>query len=123
MRDIKFRGYGSEWRYGSYVKDYFKDRDAIIYNEPNGKRTVSFVNRESVGQFTGKKDANGNDVFEGDIIEYTESSKFKDTYIDLKKRTTVEFKNGMFGGKTWSHFRNLNEFHRIEVVGNIFNKQ
>ena len=89
-RQIKFRGKTSfgQWVYGSYIKDYFKAReryqDAIIYYLPNERRCTAFLDRESIGEFTGLYSVGGVELYEGDIFN-TKPARYQ-----------VIFKDGQF---------------------------
>lgn len=114
MRTIEFRGKrvnDGQWVYGDLETRPTLDVAAIHqYNEIGIYDCQDYVDKDTVGQFTGLQDANGVDVYEGDIVRYRPNNKVYQ----------VVFKDGIFWGEgnngcgCAAHF-----FPACEIVGNI----
>ena len=111
-REIKFRGKtipDRQWVFGYYVKmenetktiqrhaimDVADTDNKFIKSGKDYQMSLSVVDSNTIGQFTGLHDKNGNEIYEGDIMGLPEQDangvKYKNRYV-----RTVEWVNDGF---------------------------
>jgi uncharacterized phage protein (TIGR01671 family) len=100
-----------KWIYGYIDLGYMHDCKTALISDEKGNNVYK-CQYETIGQYTGLTDKNGNKIFEGDICKHR--SNFSGDFII----SVVTYTDGCFLAMADNN-SGFNLFDKLEVIGNI----
>ena len=116
MREIKFRAkHGKEWVYG----DLHLNSGKMPHIHPD-PFTAKSIDPDTVGQYTGLKDKNGKEIYEGDIVQNLSEKKGYVAFLQQEMGYVIVWDS--FDTRLGHRARGGGYDHdlSLEVIGNIY---
>jgi hypothetical protein len=110
MREIKFRAWNESLK--KYSKPFGLGDNVLNYTNEEGLGTIKSLTNEIVDQYTGLKDKNGKEIYEGDVLK-EEDRLFTVVWDDVWAKFKLKHEDKYIQYPDW------NRGVKMEIVGNI----
>lgn len=104
MREIKFRAWGKNSH--EFLRDYRNGKDVLGFTVKE-LQNIEDIDSWELTQFTGMLDRDGDEIYEGDIIETQPAYGYR-----VRRPIIWNNSSGRFNGQSFTH--------PIKVIGNIY---
>ncbi len=132
MREIRFRGKridNGKWVYGGLIVEHVEDKIftyialeyakvvLFLINEDKGEiEPIYQIDPETIGQYTGLKDKNGREIYEGDIVRFQTWKGYNDVGEVVWAENNGFYIKGTRDEDIFWHPDNVKD---LEIVSNI----
>lgn len=116
QKTIKFRGYSKGLKKWIYGGAYIFNGEATVFDESDIANPAYDVDIKSIGQFTGQKDKNKKEIFNGDILKNGTDKHITVRWDDRLASFCLIREDWVF-----RHFFGESvDADQLEIVGNVY---
>jgi len=135
MRSIKFRAWdGKKWVYGSLIRhtnEYVKKGYSISIAPDCPPNEITLTNKNRIdicaihcesgteGQYTGLKDKNGKEIYDGDKLQWDEDCPVHEEIETIITEVIFATNYAMFRLNGVGPLHAIVEKYNVEIIGNI----